>query len=233
MRPNLPWYLPGLVGLLVSLPAWSQLSADEVVTTNSLHHLRWETAISEFEAMDRTNPPPTKAVLLIGSSSIRKWTNAPAEFPAHQFINRGFGGSHLSDTVAFVGRIVIPYHPRLILLYAGDNDLAAGTPPEQVCADFKEFVAKVRTALPETRVAFIAIKPSPSRLEFIQPIKTANRLIQEFIAGDPKLAYVDVFTPMLGEAGQPRAELFVGDRLHLSDAGYKLWAGIIKPVLEK
>jgi lysophospholipase L1-like esterase len=233
MRSSFALLLPVLVALLGGLPGWNYLRAAEVATTNRPPRLDWEAAIQAFEATDQTNPPPTKAVLLIGSSSIRKWTNAPAQFPTHQLINRGFGGSHLSDSVAFVGRIVIPYQPRLILLYAGDNDLAAGKSPEQVCADFKAFVAKVQTALPETRIAFIAIKPSPSRMEFIQPIKTANRLIQEFIANNPKLVYVDVFTPMLGEDGQPRAELFVSDQLHLSDAGYKLWAGIVKPVLKQ
>jgi lysophospholipase L1-like esterase len=201
--------------------------------TNRPHHWQWENTIQAFEAADQTNPPPRNAILMIGSSSIRKWTNAPAQFPDHRLINRGFGGSHLSDSIAFIERIVVPYEPKLVLLYAGDNDIAAGKSPDQVFTDFKAFVAKVQAARPETRIAFIAIKPSPSRMKFIQPIKTANGLIQEFVAGNPKLVYVDVFTPMLGEDGQPRAELFVSDQLHLSDAGYKLWAGIVKPVLEQ
>jgi lysophospholipase L1-like esterase len=201
--------------------------------TNRPHHLQWEKAIQAFEASDKTNPPPRNAILMIGSSSIVKWTNAPAQFPDRRLINRGFGGSHLSDSVAFVERIVVPYQPRLVLLYAGDNDIAAGKSPEQVFADFKAFVAKVHAALPGTRIAFIAIKPSPSRLKFIPAIKIANRLIQQFIVGKPKLDYVDIFNPMLGADGQPRPELFGHDQLHLNAAGYKLWAGIVKPLLEK
>jgi len=201
--------------------------------TNQPHHLQYEPAIRAFEAADRTNPPPHGAVLFIGSSSIRKWTNAPAQFPAHRIINRGFGGSHLSDSVAFAERIVLPYRPRVVVLYAGDNDIATGKSPEAVVADFKNFVAKIHAALPETRIAFLAIKPSPSRMKFIEQQKLTNRLVCDFIAGDPKLAYVDVFTLMLGADGQPRAELFVSDRLHLSDTGYKLWAGIVGPVLDK
>ena len=100
-------------------------------------------------------------------------------------------------------------------------------------ADFKAFVGKIHAALPETRIAFLAIKPSPSRMKFIEQIQTANRLIREFIGGNPKLVYVDVFTPMLGPDCQPRAELFVSDQLHLNDDGYKLWAGIVGPVLDK
>lgn len=229
MRTTL--FLPSL--LLAGLLNWPSETTAQDFSTNRPHHLQWENTIRAFEVSDKTNPPPLNAVLMIGSSSIRKWTNAPAQFPGHRLINRGFGGSHLSDSVAFVERIVIPYQPKLVFLYAGDNDIAAGKSPEEVFAAFKAFVAKVQSALPETRIAFIAIKPSPSRMKFIQPIKAANRLIREFIAGNPKLIYVDVFAPMLGNDGQPRAELFVNDQLHLSDAGYNLWADIVKPVLEK
>lgn len=193
---------------------------------------RWETAIQAFEAADKTNAPPQNAIEFIGSSSIRKWTNAPAQFPAHQIFLRGFGGSHLSDSVAFVDRIVIPYRPRLVLLYAGDNDIAAGKSPEEVFGDFKLFVARVHAALPQTRIAFIAIKPSPSREKFLTPMREANRRIREFIAGQERLIYLDVFTPMLNAEGRPRPELFVRDRLHLNEAGYKLWASIVRPVLD-
>jgi lysophospholipase L1-like esterase len=201
--------------------------------TSGPHHVQYEPALRAFEAADKTNPPPLNAVLFIGGSSIRLWTNAPAQFPTNQIINRGFGGSYLSDSVALAARIGVPYRPKVIVLYAGDNDIAAGTSPEQVGADFKEFVAKVHAALPETHIVFLSIKPSPSRMKFFKQIKAANRLIREFIATDGKLVYVDVFTPMLGGDGQPRAELFVKDQLHLNDAGYKLWAGILGPVLDK
>jgi len=220
-------------GLLAGLLFGPLATSAQDGTTNRPHHLQWEKAIQAFEASDKTNPPPRDAILMIGSSSIVKWTNAAAQFPDHRLINRGFGGSHLSDSVAFVERIVVPYQPKLVLLYAGDNDIAAGKTPEQVFADFKAFVAIVQAALPQTRIAFISIKPSPSRMKLIQSIKTTNRLIRDFIAESPKLIYVDVFNPMLGADDQPRAEFFVADRLHLNEAGYKLWAGIVKPVLEK
>ena len=156
-----------------------------------------------------------------------------ADFAGHKVFNRGFGGSHLCDSLAFADRIVIPYQPKLVVLYAGDNDIASGKSPEQVFADFKAFVAKVQAALPETRIAYVSIKPSPSRMRFVEQFKTTNRLIREFAARDEKLIYLDVFTPMLGSDAQPRAELFVSDQLHLSEAGYKLWTGVLKPVLDK
>jgi len=205
----------------------------QTTETNRAHHLQYEPAIRAFEARDRTNPPPKDAVLFIGSSSIRLWTNAPAQFPDHPIINRGFGGSHVSDSVMFVERIVIPYAPKLILLYAGDNDLAGGKSPTRVLADFKEFVKKVHDQLPQSKIAFIAIKPSPSRAKLMPQGREANGLIRDFIATDDRLLYVDIFTPMLDADGNPREELFVKDRLHLNAEGYKLWAGIVKPVLDK
>lgn len=194
---------------------------------------RFEPAIRAFEAADRTNPPPRDAILLVGSSSIRLWTNAPQQFPAHRLILRGFGGSHVADCVAYADRIVIPYRPRLILFYAGDNDLHAGITPEQVCADFQAFVAKVHAALPDTHIAWISIKPSPARSRLLDAARTANRLVREWIATRARLHYLDVFTPMLDAWGQPRPELFVSDRLHLNDAGYAQWADVVRPFLER
>ena len=194
---------------------------------------RWEPAILAFEAADRTNPPPRHAVEFIGSSSIRLWTNAPSLLPGHRILNRGFGGSHLADSVAFVDRIVIPYRPKFVVLYAGDNDISAGKSPGEVFADFKEFERKVHTALPQTKIAFISIKPCPAREKYLDEVQTANRLIKEFISSDGRLTYLDVFTPSLSADGKPRAELYIKDGLHPNDAGYKLWASIVKPVLDR
>ena len=197
------------------------------------HHVQWESAIAAFEAVDKTNPPPRHAIEFIGSSSIRRWTNAPAQFPGHTIFNRGFGGSHLGDSVAFVERIVIPYAPKIVVLYAGDNDLAAGKSPEQVFADFKDFAQKVHAALPATRIIFISIKPCPAREKILVQVEAANQLIQRFIRKDRRLIYVDIFQPSLTKEGRTRPELYIQDGLHPNDAGYDLWAGILKPVLDK
>jgi len=208
-------------------------SQAQAAETNAPHHLQYEPDIRAFEAADKTNPPPKDAVLFIGSSSIRKWTSAPTQFPEHKIINRGYGGSYLSDSVTFADRIVIPYRPTLIVLYAGDNDIAGGQKPGEVFRAFKAFVAQVRKGLPLTTIAYISIKPSPSRERFLVPDQEANQLIREFIDANPKLIYLDVFTPLLTPEGHTRSELFESDRLHLNEAGYKLWAEILRPVLDQ
>jgi lysophospholipase L1-like esterase len=192
---------------------------------------KWEHDIAAFEAADKTNPPPTNAILFVGSSSIRLWKTLAQDFLGFPVINRGFGGSQMSDTLEFAGRIVLPCRPRQVLVYAGDNDLADGKSPEEVTAAFKALVGRVHATLPGTRIGYIAIKPSPSRWKLADRMKAANRLIAEFAKTDERLAFIDVFTPILGEDGQPRPDLFVADKLHLNAKGYELWAKTVRPYL--
>jgi lysophospholipase L1-like esterase len=194
---------------------------------------QWEAEIRAFEAAERTNPPPAGAVVFVGSSSIRLWQTLAQDFPEHRVVNRGFGGSQLRDAVNHADRIVTPCKPRLVVLYAGDNDLASGKTPAQVLADFQAFVAKVHAALPETRVAFISIKPSPKRWHLADQVRAVNRLIADFTRGSNRLEFIDVFTPMLGADGRPQPELFVADDLHLNAKGYELWRKIIAPRLAR
>lgn len=223
-----------LLALTTAVLALTNFTASaQNASTNRPHYLVFEHDIQVFEAQDRTNPPPQNAIVFVGSSSIRKWTNAQAQFPQHQIINRGFGGSFMEDSVAFVDRIVTPYHPQMVVLYAGDNDIASGQSAQKVFDGFKEFVAKVQKKLPQTTIAYLAIKPSSSRTKFLAEHREANRLIQEFIGDKKNLVYVDTFTPMMTAEGKVRDELFVGDRLHLNEQGYQVWAGIVGPWLDK
>jgi lysophospholipase L1-like esterase len=192
---------------------------------------KWEKEIAAFEAMDKTNPPPPNAILFVGSSIIRLWKTLARDFPEFPVINRGFGGSEMADSLRFAARIVLPYRPRQVVVYAGDNDLANGKTPEQVSEDYREFVRKVRDHLPRTRLAYIAIKPSPSRWKLAEKARTANRLIAQFSATDDHLAFIDIFTPMLNGEKQPREELFLSDKLHLNAEGYQLWTDTIRPHL--
>ena len=209
------------------------LFAQTAVETKQPPEARWEKDIRAFEAADKTNPPPQDAILFIGSSSILRWTNVAQAFPGHKVLNRGFGGSQLSDSTAFVGRIVTPYRPKLVLLYAGDNDIASGKSPERVLGDFKTFARRIHAALPDTRIAYIAIKPCPLREKFLDQVKTANRLIQDYTTTDNRLLFVDVFTPMLTKEGRPRADLCIKDGLHPNAQCYELWASILRPILDK
>ena len=190
-----------------------------------------EGEIARFEAADRERLPAPGGVLFVGSSSFRLWPDLAGDFPGVPALNRGFGGSTLPDVLHFAPRIVLPYRPRLVLLYAGDNDIASGRTPAQVLDDYRAFVALVRRALPATRIAFVSIKPSPSRWALVDRVREANRLVREEAARDTLQRYIDVFTPMLGADGRPRPELFVADSLHMTPAGYAIWREVLAPVV--
>ena len=190
--------------------------------------------IEAFERLDRENPPPQDAILFVGSSSIRLWKTLNDDFPGLTVINRGFGGSQVADSARYADRIVTPYRPKVVVLYAGDNDLAAGKSPGEVLSDFQAFVAGVHAALPDTPVLYLSIKPSVARWHLIDQIRRANQLIRAYAATKPgKVIYVDVFTPMLTPDRMPRPDLLVADGLHLNEEGYRLWTSILRPVLER
>jgi lysophospholipase L1-like esterase len=193
----------------------------------------FEKEIAAFEAADQQQLPPKDAVLFIGSSSIRMWKTLAADFPGVPVINRGFGGSKIADSTRYVPRIVIPYHPRQIVLYAGDNDINAGKTPQQVLEDFQGFVTAVREKMPEVPISYISIKPSLARWKLVDKIKEANSLIEQHTRSQKNLEFIDVFAPMLGPDRKPRPELFRPDGLHMVPKGYELWVSIIAPKLKK
>lgn len=193
---------------------------------------RWEPAIQRFEKQDEKDPPPKGATLFVGSSSILFW-KLEEYFPGMQVINRGFGGSYISDSVYFADRIVIKHRPKTIVFFAGGNDIAAGKAAETVADDFKKFVAKVRGELPDTRILVIAIKPSIARWHMVDTIRDANARIEAFTRTVDRVEFVDVFPAMIKDDGTVSAELFVKDGLHLNDKGYALWTSILMPYLSR
>jgi lysophospholipase L1-like esterase len=192
---------------------------------------RWEPEVQTWEEQDRRNPPRPGGVLFIGSSSIRLWNTLAEDFPGVDVINRGFGGSEIADSTDLAHRIVVPYRPRMIVLYAGDNDLASRRTPRQVRDDFAAFVARVRRDLPQVRIAFIAIKPSLARAHLLDRMREANALVRDYAAEQQGVVFIDVFTPMMTRDGNVRPELFVEDGLHLNREGYDLWKAVIAPHL--
>ena len=192
---------------------------------------KWEKEITSFEQHDRENPPPPNGIVFVGSSSIRLWSTLAADFPQHRVLNRGFGGSEIADSVHFADRIVLPYAPRMVVLYAGGNDLNNGKAPEQVFADFKAFVETLRAKLPAVEIAYISSAPNPARWAQVEKVKALNAMIAEFSAAQTKMKFINVFPQMLAEDGMPKPDIFRDDRLHMNPEGYKIWTRIIAPLL--
>ena len=212
------------LGIILTLPAWSK---DAPVAT-----ARWDKEISAFAASDKTNPPPANAIIFIGSSSVRMWKSLAQDFPEQKVVNRGFGGSQIADSAQFADRIVVPHKPRLVVLYAGGNDINAGKSPERVFADFQAFVTKIRAGLPNAKLAYISSAPNPARWAQIEKVRTLNTLIREFIAKDSSLVFIDVHSRMLGPDGQPLPDIYLKDRLHMNEKGYAIWKEVVGPYLQ-
>lgn len=194
---------------------------------------RWEDDIAEFEERDRESPPPEDCLLFVGSSSIRLWDLEDA-WPDEATVNNGFGGSTLADAIHYFDRLIAPYQPRAILLYAGDNDIAGGLSPEGTRDDFVTLLDRIRSEFPDVLVGFIAIKPSRKRWEIWPEMREANELIAEHCETDDGAVFVDIAAPMLADAeGAPGEKWFADDGLHMSDYGYEIWARTVKETMAK
>jgi len=213
----------------VSLIIWLVISV-AVVTSTSCSELQWAEDLRKFDQQDRDDPPPHGGIVFVGSSSIVAWSLEPS-FPGYPVLNRGLGGSQISHAIHFLDRLVFPYEPSVVVLYAGDNDVASGKTPERVIEDYRKFVRSLHGRMPECRIVFIAIKPSLARWAFVDQMREANQKVAKFSESDDRLFYADIDTPMIGRDALPRPELYAEDGLHMTAKGYEVWSSVLEPIL--
>jgi lysophospholipase L1-like esterase len=190
----------------------------------------FEKEIKAFEEADKKKMPEPGGVVFTGSSSVRAW-DLEKSFPGKGYINRGFGGSEMSDVVYYVDQTVIKYKPRLVVLYVGDNDINAGVNSEAVVANFDKYVKAIHAKLPQTKIIYIGIKPSVLRWANIDRVRVANELLKGYAARDDRIMYVDSDQAFLGWDEKPVPALL--DRLHPSLEGLKIWTALLTPFLEE
>lgn len=194
---------------------------------------RWEGTIRAYENADLTNPPPQGAILFVGSSTIRMWKTAAVDFAPLPVINRGFGGSSFKDLLLFADRIVLPYKPRILVVYEGDNDLtSSNSVAATVVSNARRFADLVHAALPKTRIFYLSIKPSLKRAARWEEMSKANRLIADWAKTDARLGTIDIGPLIRGADGEPDPSLFASDGLHLNKDGYARLTAQLKPILE-
>ncbi|MGE5293502.1 MAG: GDSL-type esterase/lipase family protein [Solirubrobacterales bacterium] len=191
---------------------------------------RFAAEIKAFAEWDSKNAVPVEPVLFAGSSTARMWRTHES-FPDLPVVNRGFGGSHISDVIHYAGQVVLPYKPQVIVFYAGDNDIAGGKSAERVAEDYRKFVALVHAQLPAVRIVFLSIKPSGQRWSLWPEASKANKLIEDFCKQNKRLFFADLTAPLLDGAGKPKPELFLADQLHLNSDGYAVWSQALRPIL--
>lgn len=195
---------------------------------------RYEEEILNFEETDAKKGINKGDILFLGSSSIRKWFSLEKNMFPIPIINRGFGGSTLPEAIYYFNRIAMPYKPSAIVLYEGDNDITAPfLTPEVILKMFNLFVGLTEKYLPNTKIYFLSIKPSPAREKFMDKLLITNKLIKDECGKKTKLFYVDITKEMFDKNGEIRSDIFQKDRLHMNKKGYDIWKDIIKDALLK
>lgn len=191
--------------------------------------------IAAFRHKDSVQMPARNSILFVGSSSFTKWTDIADYFPGYPVINRGFGGSCLTDLIYYIKDVVYPYHPKQIFIYCGENDFAGSDTlsPQTVAGRFATFLAGIRKMYPKIPVDYLSIKPSPSRWKWEHKFVEANRLIKAYIGHQPHTRYIDIHSAMLEPDGTVKQDIFIQDKLHMNAKGYHIWQGILQPYLLK
>lgn len=194
----------------------------------------WKDIVA-FKKQDSAQKPPSNGILFIGSSSFTKWTDVSDYFPGYTIVNRAFGGSTLPDVIRYFYDVVMPYNPKQIFIYCGENDLASAESitANDVVKRFKTLYAMIRANYPRVMVDYVSIKPSPSREKIQDKVKAANKEIKAFLKKEKNAAFIDIYGALLDSNGKMREELYVKDRLHLNADGYQIWKKIFLPYLIK
>lgn len=227
--------------MMRTLLALALLASSACATTTPLPDLaqtpppvapRFDAAMAAFATSDKTALPPKCATLFVGASSIRFWTSLKEDFPDRTVINRGFGGSTVWEVDHYFDRVVAPYHPKEIVFYAGENDLWVDKrTPDQIYADFVQFMRLKENALGATPVYYISAKPSKQRFEQLGLQAELNAKVKALADARNDLAFIDIVPAMLKPDGKPK-DIFVADDLHMTPAGYALWTPIVDAALD-
>ncbi len=233
MLPTIARLLLAFILFPLALVAQTPAAKWPVPKPTKHDYAKWEKAIAAFAEADRTNPPPSGAVLFVGSSTIVRWKTLADDFPGTTVLNRGFGGNQIKDCTYYAEQMIFPYKPSAIFLRAGGNDINAGWPVEDVLADFKAFVAKVRGRLPKVPIYYMALSPTIKRLEQVGAGNKLNDLIAAYCKTVPGLTYIEGRDLTLDRNGKVRADVFVSDMLHFNAEGYKLLAARVRPFAPK
>lgn len=202
---------------------------------NAQQHPPFWKEIQEFKTQDSLAFPEPNQILFAGSSSFTKWTDVQDYFPSFPIINRGFGGSSLTDLIRYANDIILPYQPRQIVIYCGENDFAANeqVSAAEVAKRFYLLFSIIRKKYKKLPVVYVSMKPSPSRIQLMPKFDSANYMIKQFLKKRPRTAFADVYHAMLQKDGTVNQEIFLKDNLHMNSKGYHIWQQILRPYLKK
>lgn len=189
--------------------------------------------IQAFKKQDSSSVKIAHPILFVGSSSFTNWKDVQAYFPGYPILNRGFGGSTLPDVIRYAYDIILPYQPKQVVIYCGENDLASAdsVSVDEVVRRAITLFQIIRTNLPAANICYVSMKPSPVRATIQTKVRAANAKIKKFYRAQKNAAFIDIYPAMLDATGAMREELYLEDRLHMKPEGYAIWKSIMLPYL--
>jgi lysophospholipase L1-like esterase len=221
----------------INLRAWA--FAFIIITATMGRALAQETPpfyddVQTIKKYDKIYEAPKDPIVFTGSSSIRLWSGMAKAFPDLTVLNRGVGGTRTNDITRYVDDLIVPYKPKQVVIYVGENDVTDETlNADSIFARFKVLYSTIRAKLPATPLVYIAMKPSPSRVKYVDKVKGVNAQVSQFIKTEKNIVFVDIYPLMVDGKGNIKVELFRADRLHMKPEGYALWEKTLRPYLLK
>ncbi|MFC4870998.1 SGNH/GDSL hydrolase family protein [Negadavirga shengliensis] len=191
---------------------------------------RFEKQVQEINT-DFPHDEHAGAILFTGSSSVRMWRDLPEDFPDHQIVNAGFGGSHASDLLYYIDELILDYQPKKVFIYEGDNDIAAGKDAQKIIETLNLIVTQIQLKLPDSQIILISAKPSIARWELAEQYVALNQEMKTYSVVKENVSYADVWTKMLDEDNKPFTDIFLEDNLHMNRKGYDIWKEVIQEFL--
>ena len=185
--------------------------------------------LAERRAQFALMPPAPGRVVFLGDSIIEQgqWDGWMPDLPT---LNRGIGGERIADVAARLGTAL--HDPRAVMLLVGTNDVHEARNPADIAAAASRMnylVNAIRKVAPDA--ALIVNSVAPRTLQYRDRIVMFNaELVRIVAAADAQ--YLDLWPVMAGPDGAIRPELTT-DGLHLTAAGYAVWAKALQPVLAR
>lgn len=204
---------------LISSPLWAQHA--------------FEKEIKNFEKQDSISTPAKGQILFIGSSSFRIWKSFATDLAGIAAINRGFGGSTMTDALYYFDRMVVKYEPKAVVVYEGDNDLAMGKSVEELAKEYVEFSNRLKKTLPKTKLVYLAVRPSLSRIAILEKQKQFNNWLENYCKSEKNRYFLDMHSPFYLIDGTVMQDIFISDRLHLNEKGYQIFSSNIRSFILK
>lgn len=224
--------LKQLKTITLFLVFWGMFNLSGLAQNTNNPEVVWGKSILQFEKQDSVSLPKTDGILFLGSSSFTIWKDVQNYFPGKNIINRGFGGSQMSDILYFKERLILPYHPKQLVIYEGENDIASGEKPDSILSELARLVTWTRKQIPGIRITVVSMKPSPRRWELKEPMLEMNTRLTQFAAEGKNIDFVNIWDVLLGTDGKPVKENYLDDTLHLNTNGYKIWQKALAPFLD-